>query len=399
MDFYVVAAKLLIVDRNVVNMRIIIAGDLFCGGDLLEEVASPDLIKIPEYFKADFRIVNLENPLSDRNEVANKCTIHAPTSAAKYLQAFNIDGVNLANNHMHDKGNEGIKDTIDILDKYSIKHCGAGENIEEARNPIILEKDGEKVAIMGYCDFGRSYLKQVQIATETTPGVAPLRYEIIQEDLDELDNSIDKTILFFHWGMEHTWFPSKEDLLLAMKVLEHPKVDLVVGSHSHLPQGFVEHEGKKAYIGLGNFLFPNFFIQSPTQLVYPAEISDYDITQGYHSVSRLTHKRWPKWSRRSILVCADTLVKSYNIIFSEQEYLRPIVKKVLPFGRYYILSNIYNNFNALYSPISDNWYAYIKAKRLVHNYYYYLRQKGIRKTFIKIYCISSNYIKNRFDIL
>ena len=399
MDFYVVVAKLLIVDRHVVNMRIIIAGDLFCGGDLLEEAASPDLIKIPEYFKADFRIVNLENPLSDRNEVADKCTIHAPTSAAKYLQAFNIDGVNLANNHIHDKGNEGINDTIDILDKYSIKHCGVGENIDEARNPIILEKDGEKVAIMGYCDFGRPYLKQVQIATETTPGVAPLRYEIILEDLNKLDHSVDKAILFFHWGIEHTWFPPQEDLFIAMKVLEHPKVDLVVGSHSHLPQGFVEHEGKKAYIGLGNFLFPNFFIQSPTQLVYPTEISDYDITQGYHSVSRLTHKRWPKWSRRSILVCTDTLDRSYNIVFSEQEYLRPIVRKVLPFSRYYILSNVYNNFNALYGLISDNWYAYIRAKRLVHNYYYYLRQNGVRKTSIKVYCIGSNYIKKRLDVL
>ena len=382
-----------------INMRIIIAGDLFCGGDLLKEAASPDLIKIPEYFKADFRIVNLENPLSDRNEVADKCTLHAPTNGVKYLRAFNIDGVNLANNHMHDKGNDGIKDTIDTLDKYSIKHCGAGENIKKARNPILLEKNGEKVAILGFCDFDRSYLKQVQIAAETTPGVAPLRYEIILEDLNDLDHSIDKAVLFFHWGREHTWFPPKEDIILAMKVLTHPKVGLVVGSHSHLPQGFVEHEGKKAYMSLGNFLFPNFFIQNPTQLVYPSETSDYDITHGYHSVKRLTHKRWSKWSRRSILICVDTVEKTSNIIFVEQEHLCPIVKKILPFNRFFILSKIYNNANSFYDIISDNWYNYIKIKRHMNNYYNYLRQNGFRTVLIKLYAKTLNYIRSRSDAL
>ena len=265
-------------------MKIIFVGDIFCGGDLLKEKPSSKLIQIPEFYEADFRIANLENPLSDWHGVADKCTIHAPTSAVEYLKAFKIDGVSLANNHIQDKVERGIKDTLFTLNKASIQYCGAGETLENARKPIILEKDGEKVAILSYCDFNRPYMRQIYLATEKVPGVAPLTYEKIIEDMEKLQSEISKVILFFHWGRENTWFPPQHDIELAKKILGHPKVCLIVASHSHLPQACVEYNGKKAFMGLGNFIFPNFFISPPTQISYPEYTSDYDVTHSYHGV-------------------------------------------------------------------------------------------------------------------
>lgn len=152
-------------------MKLIFVGDIFCGGDILKEKPSSKLIQIPEFYDADFRIVNLENPLSDWPGVADKCAIYAPTSAVEYLKAFKIDGVSLANNHIQDKEEEGIKDTFNTLAKDYIHYCGAGETIDNARKPLILEKDGEKVAILSYCDFNRPYMRQICLAKKNHPGL------------------------------------------------------------------------------------------------------------------------------------------------------------------------------------------------------------------------------------
>jgi len=373
-------------------MKIIFAGDIFCGGDLLKEEPSPKLIQIPGFYEADFRIANLENPLSDLSGLADKCTIHAPTSAVEYLKAFKIDGVILANNHIQDKGTMGIKDTFNTLSRASIQYCGAGETIEIARNPMILEKGNEKVAILSYCDFGRPYMKQICLATSELSGVAPLRYEKIIEDLDKLQSNVNKVILFFHWGREHTWFPPYHDIILTKKLLKNPKVSLIVASHSHLPQGCIEYNGKKAFMGIGNFLFPNFFIAPPAEISYPKCASDYDITHGYHTVYKLTHKRWLKWCRRSLIVSFDTKNDTSHILFAEQDYLRPMVKDIKPFKRFYVLSWIYNNVGGVYPYISDLLYEYILLNRLCINYYNYIRQNGLRTFLRKVIRHVKNYL-------
>lgn len=372
-------------------MKIIFVGDIFCGGDLLKERPSSKLIQIPEFYEADFRIANLENPLSDWPGVADKCVIYAPTSAVEYLKAFKIDGVVLANNHIQDKEEQGIKDTFDTLTKESIQYCGAGETLADAREPMILDKGGENVAILSYCDFAKPYMRQICLATEKSPGVAPLRYEKIIEDLEKLQSSVSKVILFFHWGREHTWFPTQHDIDLAKKLLEHPKVSLIVACHSHLPQGCIEYNGKKAFMGLGNFLFPNSFIKPPVQIDYPKSALDYDITHGYHSVYKLTHKRWLKWCRRSLVVSFDTSDDTVHTIFAEQDYLKPVTRKIAPFKMFYILTWIYNNTGRIYHYLSDLWYKYTVFKRLFVNYSFYIKQTGLRIFLSK----AVNRIKNK----
>jgi hypothetical protein len=376
-------------------MRIVIVGDLFCGGDLLQEKPSPDLVQIPEFHQADFRIANLENPLSDCPYTADKSAIHAPTSAVEYLKAFKIDGVSLANNHIQDKGEAGIIDTFNTLKRASILYCGAGETLAKARKPMVLTDVNGRVAVLGYCDFARPHLQQVYLATDKSPGVAPLRYETIVEDLKDLPGDTDRVILFFHWGREHTWFPPQHDIKVARQLLAHPKVALIVGSHSHLPQGCIDYNGKKAFMGLGNFLFPNYFIKPPTQIDYPDSATDYEVTLGYHQVHRLTHKRWPKWSRRALMVSYNTTDGMCSVTFAEQDYLNPVVRKANPFRRFYILSRVYNKGGFFYRFLSDSWYKYVKLKRRLLIYQTYIKnhgliysvRKGIAKVFGKIHTV------------
>lgn len=245
-------------------MKLILAGDLFLGGELNNKDTS-SAINSDIFRDADKRIVNLEQPISENEYIADKCTLYTGAFATEQLKHLQISAVNLAHNHIQDKIDEGIIETIEHLDNASIGHFGAGNNILAARTPYWIDST---TCILGYCEFGRPYLKQIQVAGEDLPGVNPLRYEAIMQDLNRLPHG-KKAILYFHWGREHVWFPPNNDIQLARKLLEDARVALIVGMHCHRIQGYIEHNGKRAYMSLGNFLFPNFFIQPPTQIAYP----------------------------------------------------------------------------------------------------------------------------------
>ena len=117
-------------------MRIIFTGDLFLGGDLLGKNAA-NTIKIPVFNNADKRIVNLEQPISDNEYVEDKCTIFTGSYATKQLKQLNISAVSLAHNHIQDKGQDGIGETIHHLNGSKIGHFGAGESIDDAKKTIL----------------------------------------------------------------------------------------------------------------------------------------------------------------------------------------------------------------------------------------------------------------------
>src|SRR5204862_1016419 len=58
--------------------------------------------------------------------------------------------VGVANNHINDYGKDGVKDTLETLDRARIAHFGAGMNLEKARRPAFLERGGLHVAFLGY---------------------------------------------------------------------------------------------------------------------------------------------------------------------------------------------------------------------------------------------------------
>ena len=49
-------------------------------------------------------------------------------------------------------GEEATKDTLDLLDSIGMKHIGAGKNIDEAYNAVVLEKDGVTVSVISVCE-------------------------------------------------------------------------------------------------------------------------------------------------------------------------------------------------------------------------------------------------------
>lgn len=298
-------------------MRVFFAGDLFLGGDLLGK-SCKEIIKSKLYEKADIRVVNLEQAVSDSDFIEDKCTLYTGKNSLNQLKQMKIDIVNLAHNHIQDKGLDGIVETVESLDAAQIGNFGAGANLYEASKSIKISKD---IVLLGYCEFGKAYLNQIEVADNRKPGVNPLRYEKIISDLGKLESN-QQAILYFHWGMEHVWLPPTDDIKLVRKLLKDERVAAIIGMHCHRAQGVVDYKGKKAYMGLGNFLFPNFYIAPPTQIAYLSEQEKKQVkfvTRQYHGVYELTYKKWRLVNRVSRVLLFDTKTHKFTSEFVMQE--------------------------------------------------------------------------------
>jgi len=100
------------------------------------------------FASADFVVVNLETTLGEA-PYSGYPRFRAPETLAVALRRAGADAVALANNHICDRGAEGIRATIGALDKAGLRHTGAYADTSAAlvRAPLRLEKNGLRGAL------------------------------------------------------------------------------------------------------------------------------------------------------------------------------------------------------------------------------------------------------------
>ena len=310
-------------------MKILFTGDTFLGGDLLD-LKKHNGIFHSKIKNATYVITTLEQAVSDNSLDVNKCTLYSPSVALNHLLNNNINVVNLANNHIQDKGEEGIFDTLNSLIRNSIHYLGAGKNIYNAAAPFYINDD---YCLLSYCEHSKKHLNKVQVANENLPGVNPLSFDKVCSDLKKIPVT-KKVFVLIHWGYENIRLPPYENIILAKKILELDRIEAIIGSHPHKIQGVVHHNNKRAYMSLGNFLFPNFVMQPRTKICYSyADSSILNITKEYHPVSNLTYKKWKKSNRTSLLLSFDLTNKTFEEDFAIQDDNEPIIHELSKKGK------------------------------------------------------------------
>lgn len=364
-------------------MKITLVGDVFLGGDLKSKSLVRPTNLIP---KENFLIGNLEQPISDNSFIENKSTLFTGTEGIEKLLDFGFNSVSLANNHIHDKGNQGIIDTVAHLKNANIGFFGADKNIEKARNYFHLEN----IYFFSYCEFNKTHLREVKIASESEPGCAPARLDIIFEDLKKIPNS-SKAIIYLHWGKENTWFPPHEDIIFMKSLLNHDKVLTVVGSHSHMPQGMIKVKNKIGFMSLGNFLFPNFYMHPPSHLYDRQPDVDQERvskTKRYHQVYDLTYKSWKLFNRFSIVVEFDSSNLDIKYKFAYQNKHDPQLKPANLFSNNllmawtFLLSCIYSMPGIIYNPIEKIISTFNLYKNFCLDLFLMFKKKGFEYTLI-----------------
>ena len=126
----------------------------------------------PVLQSVDLRFANCERQYSSRG-IASETSPHGrqPPEMAQIFTDCGFDAVTIANNHMYDYGPEALLDTRDLLLSKGIGVTGAGRDLDEARRPTIIERNGVRVGFLGYC----SVIPEGGEAAPSKVGIAPLR--------------------------------------------------------------------------------------------------------------------------------------------------------------------------------------------------------------------------------
>lgn len=249
--------------------------------------------------------------------------IYAPTSTANLLVQMGIKIVSLANNHIFDLGKEGLISTINFLKQNGILYTGAGENIDEAVKPVIIEREGIKIAFIAGCTYDSKQVAYVPIASNDHYGIVPLESEEILLKIKECKKTCDYVVLLAHWGKEYSHFPLESSKKLAQLFI-NSGVDLIIGGHTHTAQPECNINGKKVFFSLGNGLFPDFLMNKPRPIWYPDpttfDIGSIPSTLAYpYPVDRPLLRVWPTYSRIGIL--AECKI-SKNKIYCKRRFVR-----------------------------------------------------------------------------
>ncbi|NPV89687.1 MAG: CapA family protein [Firmicutes bacterium] len=210
---------------------------------------------------ADFTFANLESPLSQRGTPLEgkpvEVVFRADPGAIDCLPMAGIDIVSLANNHTVDYDSPALLDTIEFLKQVGIRSVGAGIDIQQARQPVVLEKDGLKLAFLAYTDLADIYFsdrdRRAPRATAKRPGVAPLDEKMMLEDVARARTLADRVVVSLHWGTEYQGMPSSGQQVLAHRLVD-AGADLIIGHHPHWFQGVEVYKGRVIAYSLGNFV-------------------------------------------------------------------------------------------------------------------------------------------------
>ncbi|HEY8449275.1 MAG TPA: CapA family protein, partial [Bacillota bacterium] len=175
-----------------------------------------------------------------------------------------------------------------VLRGHGIPHCGSGENLTAAEEPVWLDVAGLRVALLGYTCL---YLPGWE-ATDERPGVAAIRVRTLYEpparvleqpgtppivrtfvaadELERVQNHVrraragaDVVIVSVHWGVSEKYRLLAEYQVSLGRAFVDAGADVVFGHHPHVIQGFEVYKGRPILYSLGNFAFdldlPSYF--------------------------------------------------------------------------------------------------------------------------------------------
>jgi poly-gamma-glutamate synthesis protein (capsule biosynthesis protein) len=175
-------------------------------------------------------------------------------SDPKYMDLLldvGMDVVELTGDHLRDRGENALLETLDIYKANNIPYYGGGKNAEEARQPVLMEVNGNKIAFMG-CNGKR--ISKYPKATATSPGPALCDYDYFAEQMTALKAQGYQIIFTFQHEECYSAMPcyTHEE---AFRRVADEGATVVSGSQAHYPH-IMEFRGDSfIHYGLGNLFF------------------------------------------------------------------------------------------------------------------------------------------------
>jgi poly-gamma-glutamate synthesis protein (capsule biosynthesis protein) len=242
-------------DRN--QVRLIFVGDIMLDdgpGRAIERGVDP-FEPFQEIFdEADIVVGNLECVVATTGREYDKpYTFRAHPRVIRLLERH-FDALSLANNHTGDFGDEAFAEQLTLLHG-RVGSFGGGRNRFEARRPFVIERNGLRIALLGYNEFKPRAFE----AGLNDPGVAWSIDEVVLTDLRIARKTHRANVIlpFMHWGHEYDAHPDDRQRALSRAMIA-AGASAVIGAHPHVTQDAEIHADCPILYSLGNFVFDGF---------------------------------------------------------------------------------------------------------------------------------------------
>jgi len=259
------------------RIRLAAAGDVMLAREVGQHFAAArddfgmaDVRSLLEGF--DIVCMNLESPVGTRGspdpDQDPHITFRAAPQALDVLRNLGVTLVSLGNNHALDYGGECLGETLDLLDAAGIKWVGAGRNYREANRPLLLERNGCRVAFLSYAFI---YSANTRMASKRSAGVADHRLSRILPRIRELRRAGYDVVVTLHWGKEYSFYPLPYQMRQARRMIDCG-ASLILGHGPHYPQGIEQYGGTQIVYSLGNFIFDEPHKFANRSFIYGAQL-------------------------------------------------------------------------------------------------------------------------------
>jgi hypothetical protein len=234
----------------------------------------------PALRQADFRFVNCMRTYSTRGVKSDHAPqVCQPIEMSTLFTSGLFDAVTMANNPSLDAGPEAMLDTRALFIEHGLQVTGAGRNLDEARQPAIIEKAGVRVGYLGYTsvatagtDAGKEKAGVVNIRVKTTyeprgphqpvrvwTSANPHDLARLTDDIAGLRKKVDVVVLAYHAGaIRLPRIISDYQVEVAHAAID-AGADLVVGHAPHIPKAIEVYKEKVVFYSLGVFAMTKSF--------------------------------------------------------------------------------------------------------------------------------------------
>ncbi|MEV6956842.1 CapA family protein [Streptomyces sp. NPDC051183] len=204
----------------------------------------------------------------------------SPPEVADALKDAGYDGCSTASNHTLDDGGDGLKRTLDKFDKTGLKHAGSARTAAEAATPTMYAAGSAKVAHLAYTYDTNGYP-----LPEGQPWAVNLmeREKIVADARAARKAGADVVLVSLHWGTEWQTEPDEKQLslgkaLTSSQTAGRPDIDMILGTHAHIPQAYEKVNGTWIVYGMGDQVAGEMFNYSGAR----------DMRGNYGSIGRFT---------------------------------------------------------------------------------------------------------------
>ena len=181
---------------------------------------------------------------------------------ARIFDILDVDVVDLTGNHINDFGYQAFEDTLAHFEARGFELVGGGRDLETARQPLILERNGTRIGWLACNHIGPYYAfanDDPDALGGRRPGNAYCRGGWLREALPLLAAEVDIVLMTIQYREFEAFQPERQQRLDFQTYAEWG-ADVIVGTAEHKPMTFEFYQtrrGETAFIhyGLGNLFF------------------------------------------------------------------------------------------------------------------------------------------------